>query len=82
MPTTAGIAFFAASEKLATVGVLTGVDVSCSSTTCPDFSLKRGTRSGRSVVTTNSAARHSVQACANTSQKRRSKGTSQVGAKQ
>ena len=38
MPTTAGMAFFAASEKLATFGVLTGVEVSCNSTTRPDFS--------------------------------------------
>ena len=42
MPTTAGIAFFAASEKLATLGVLTGVEVSCSSTTCPRLLAEAG----------------------------------------
>jgi hypothetical protein len=73
MPTTEGIAFFAASEKLATLGVLTGVEVSCSKTTWPAGSRVRERRSGRSVVTTKSAARHSVQACAKTSQIRRSK---------
>ena len=79
MPTTEGIAFLAASEKLAIAGVLTGVEVSCSSTTWPDLSLTREMRSGRSVVTTKSAARHNVQACAKKSQTRRSKGASGTG---
>ena len=75
MLTTAGIAFFAASAKVATFCPASGVLVSCSSTTplsprCPN----RGRRSGRSVETTNSAATHSVQAWAKMSQNFRSTG--------
>ena len=44
MPTTEGIAFFAASENVATTGVTTGVDVSCSSTTGDDLSATRERR--------------------------------------
>ncbi len=42
MLTTAGIAFLAASAKLATRGVLTGVDVSCSRTTVPALVRESG----------------------------------------
>ena len=53
-----------AAATLATRGRTTGVDVSWNSTTWPPLSLKRASRSGRSVATTKSAARHTVHACA------------------
>ena len=50
----------------------TGVAVSCVTITLPARPFTRGSRSGRSVATTKSAARHSVQACAKRSQNLRS----------
>src|SRR5262245_30639708 len=78
MLTTAGIAFFAASEKVTTrVGVTPiggGATDCCIRTTLFDLPAGRGNRSGRSVATTNSAPRHTVHACANSSQNLRSTG--------
>ena len=68
MLTTVGIAFFAASEWLATAGNVTGVVVSWRKTTPVSCRSVRPSRSGRSVATTNNTARQSVQACAKSSQ--------------
>src|SRR3954471_15286090 len=72
MLTTAGMAFFAASAYVATREPTSGVAVSCVTITLPARPFVRAIRSGRNVATTNSAARHSVQAWAKKSQNLRS----------
>jgi len=72
MFTTDGVAVRAASANVrlrlaSTNAPAIGADC-CNSTTSPTRLVKRGSKSGRSVATTKSAARHSVQACANSSQ--------------
>ena len=57
----------------------TGVVVSCVTMTLPGRPAGRGSRSGRSVETTNSAATQSVQACAKKSQNSAEHGESIVG---
>ncbi len=71
MLTTEGIAFFAASARLAIFGAGTVTGVSCTSTTL-FLPANRASRSGRSVATTNSAATQTVAICANSNQNRRS----------
>src|SRR4051812_8282729 len=79
MLTTAGIAFLAASAYVlppgAGVAVAAGAVAVASrnSTTLLPLAVSRGSRSGRSVATTNSAPTHSVHACANSSQTFRSR---------
>src|SRR5437763_15609149 len=72
MFTTDGVAARAASAKVrlrlaSRPTAVAGADC-CNSTTLPTRCVKRGSKSGRRVATTKSAARQSVQACANSSQ--------------
>src|SRR4029078_6294225 len=68
---TEGIAFFAASARLAIFGAGTVSGVSCTSTTL-FLPANRASRSGRRVATTNSAATQTVATCAKSNQNRRS----------